>query len=145
MLFRSTRTISVSQNPSSETESTFVMDGSLQTHHNGVCAGQTSTLHIKGGFTHQRHDEIKNTFASFMDEVCHDVEIEPHLQSLQGESFDNRTTTTEDDARLDIKANGLWGSRFCKTFFDVKIFNPHARTCPRNTNEAYKHHENAKN
>ena len=79
-----------------------------------------------------------------MDEVCHDVAIEPHLQSLQVESFDNRTTTTEDDARLDIKANGLWGSRFCKTFFDVKIFNPHARKCPRNTKEAYKHHENAK-
>ena len=79
-----------------------------------------------------------------MNEVCNDVEIEPHLQSLQGESFDNKTTSTEDDARLDIKANGLWGSRFCRTFFDVKIFNPHAKSCPKNTKEAYKYHENVK-
>ena len=59
-----------------------------------------------------------------LNEVCYDVEIEPHLQSLQGESFDHRTTTTEEETRLDIKANGLWETRFSKTYFDVKIFSP---------------------
>ena len=57
--------------------------------------------------THIRHNEIRDTFANLMNEVCHDVEIEPKLQPLQGESFVNNSTTTEDEARLDIKANGL--------------------------------------
>ena len=60
------------------------------------------------------------------------------------ESFVHKTTTTEDEARLDIKANGLWDSRFCRTFFDVKIFNPLAKSCPKDINEAYKFHETQK-
>ena len=95
----------------------------------------------KGGYTHMRHNEIRDTFANLMKDVCFDVELEPKLQPLEGESFDNKTTTTEDEARLDIKANGLWDTRFNRTFFDVKIFNPHAKSCPRNIKEAYKLHE----
>ena len=79
-----------------------------------------------------------------MRDVCYDVKIEPKLQTLEGESFDQRTTCTEDEARLDIKASGLWDSRFCRTFFDVKIFNPHAASCPRNIKDAYKQHESQK-
>ena len=59
-----------------------------------------------------------------MKEFCYDVEIEPKLQPLEGETFVDETTTTEDEARIDIKANGLWDSRFRRTFFNVKIFNP---------------------
>ena len=92
----------------------------------------------KGGYTHMRHNEIRDTFAKIMRDVCYDVEIEPKLQALEGESFDHRTTCTEDEARLDIKASGIWDSRFCRTFFDVKIFNPHAASCPRNIKDAYK-------
>ena len=98
----------------------------------------------KGGYTQMRHNEIRDTFANVMKDVCYDVEIEPRLQPLEGESFDHKTTTTEDEARLDIKANGLWESRFCRTFFDVKVFNPLARSCPKNINEAYNYHENQK-
>ena len=57
-------------------------------------------------------------------EVCHDVEKEPKLLSFESESFQNKTKTTEDDARLDNKANGLMGDRFSRTFFEVKIFKP---------------------
>ena len=81
---------------------------------------------------------------TLLDEVCHDVEIEPKLQTLEGESFHNKTTTTEDDARLDIKPNGLWGARFSRTFFDVKIFNHHAKSCPKTISDAYKYHESVK-
>ena len=50
--------------------------------------GLTHALHCaKGGYTHLRHVEIRDTFASLMSEVCYDVEIEPKLQSLQAESF----------------------------------------------------------
>ena len=105
----------------------------------------THSLHCpKGGYTHLRHNEIRDTLATLLDEVCHDVEVEPKFQSLEGESFHNKTTTTEDDARFDIKANGLWGSRFSRTFFDVKIFNIHAKSCPKTISDAYKNHESVK-
>ena len=82
---------------------------------------------VRKAVTQIRHNDIRETFANLMNEVCHDVEIEPKLKPLQGESLVNNSTTT-DEARLDIKANGLWGSRFSRAFFDVKIFNPHAKT-----------------
>ena len=40
------------------------------------------------------------------------------LHSFEGESSYNKKTTTEDDSGLDIKANGIWGGRFSRTFFD---------------------------
>ena len=56
--------------------------------------------------------------------------MEPKLQPLQGESFFHETTTTENEARLDIEASCLLDFRFCTTFLqDVKIFNTLARTC----------------
>ena len=53
---------------------------------------------------------IIDTFAELMNEVCHDVEVEHH-QSLQGESFDHRTTTVKDEHRLD-KGIGTLGDAF---------------------------------
>ena len=99
----------------------------------------------KCGYTHIRHNEIRDTFANLMNEVCHDVEIEPKLQPLQGESCVNNSTTTEHEARLDTKANGLLGSRFSRAFFDVKIFNPHAKTSRKLQKDAYEYHETLKN
>ena len=43
-----------------------------------------------------------------MDVVCHDVEIEPFLQQLQGKTFDNKSTTGVEEARSKTKAIGLW-------------------------------------
>ena len=102
----------------------------------------------KGGFPHVRHNEIRDTFEKLLDEICFDVEIEPTLQPRQGETFSKKSTSYEDDARLDIKANGLWESHFNKTYNDVKIFNPFAKTSPKYTkyiDDAYNFHENAKN
>ena len=56
----------------------------------------------------------------------------------------SNSTTTDDDARLEIKANGLWGSRFNRTFFDVKIFKPYAKSCPKTIKDAYKYHASIK-
>ena len=54
----------------------------------------THAIHCaKGGYTHMRLNEIRDTFATLMSEVCFDVEIEPNFQSLQGESFVNNSTT----------------------------------------------------
>ena len=76
-----------------------------------------------------------------MDDICHDVQIEPKLQSLDGEILSSNSTTTDDDAQPDIKSNGLWGSRFNCTFFDVKIFNPQSRSRPKTIKDVYKYHE----
>ena len=115
---------------------------------NCVCGEPFTVAHAlhcpRGGYTHLRHNDIRDSFANMLGEICFDVEIEPNLLPLQGESFANKTTSTEDDARLDIKANGLWDSRFTKTFFDVKIFNPFAKSCPKNIEDAYSYHENIK-
>ena len=66
----------------------------------------------RGGYTHIRHKDIRESFADLLNEVCNDVEVERCLQCLQGETFANRTTTIDDDARLNIKANGFFDSRF---------------------------------
>ena len=91
-----------------------------------------------------RHDEIRDTFAASMKEVCFDVEIEPKLQPLEGESFVHKTTSTEDEARIDIKANGLWDPRFCRIFIDVEFFDPLVKSCLKEINDAYKFHETQK-
>ena len=96
-----------------------------------------------GGYTIVRHNEIRDTFANLMSEVCRDVAVEPLLQPPDGETFDRNSTAT-DDARLDIKANGLWGSVFERTSFDVIIFNPLAKSCPKTIRDSYKYHEELK-
>ena len=95
-------------------------------------------------YTHIRRNDIRNSFAKLLNEVRDDVELEPCLQSLQGETFASRTTTIDNDARLDIKANGFFDSRFSRTFFDVKVFNPYAKICWRSIRHSYKYHDSAK-
>ena len=37
-----------------------------------------------------------------------------------------RTANVENNARLDVAASGLCGSRFERTLLDVRVFNPYA-------------------
>ena len=97
----------------------------------------------KGGYTIVRHNEIRDKFANLLSEVCRDVAVEPLLQPLDGETFDRNSTAT-DDARLDMKANGLSGTVFEGTLFDVKIFIPLAKSCPRTIRDSHKYHEELK-
>ena len=46
----------------------------------------------KGGYTHIRHNDIRDSLANLMNEVCNDVELEPILQPLHGETFANKST-----------------------------------------------------
>ena len=78
-----------------------------------------------------------------MSDVCRYVAVEPLLQTLERETFDRNSTAT-DHARLDIKGNGLWGTVFERTFVDVKISNPLARSCPKTIRDSYKYHEELK-
>ena len=80
----------------------------------------------KGGFPSIRHNEIRDLTANLLIEVCNDVCIEPDLQPITGETLAGATSNAQDGARLDIAANGFWGGRFERTYFDVRIFNPYA-------------------
>ena len=40
----------------------------------------------------------------------------------------HRTANITKGARLDVAANGFWGGRYEKTFIDVRVFNPYAKS-----------------
>ena len=81
---------------------------------------------MKGGFIHQRHNSIRNLFSDMFSIVHNDVEIEPQLLPLTGETLPRGSNTTE-EARCDVSVRGFWqdGQR---AFFDVKVFNPFAQS-----------------
>ena len=60
------------------------------------------------GFIHMRHDDPTVFLASCMKEVHNNVEVEPKLQPLTGETSRHRTANTDPDARADIRVRGFW-------------------------------------
>ena len=52
--------------------------------------------------------------------MCHEVQVEPGLQPISGEQFQQASLHIEDGARLDISVSGFWGGRCEKTFFGCK-------------------------
>ena len=57
--------------------------------------------------------------------ILRDVETEPRLAPLTGESLHPRSANTRDDARSDIRARGFW-CRQQNAFFDIRVYYPHA-------------------
>ncbi len=57
-----------------------------------------------------------------------------------------RTDNRQDEARLDIRAQGFWGERQQDAFFDVRVFNPHTPVTAIYTSPTacYKKHEKEK-
>ena len=85
---------------------------------------------------------VRDLSAGLLSEVCNDVGIEPVLQPLQGEKFRHKSAIMDEDARLDFVARGFWQGR---SFFDIRIFNPHAPTNKKSSlSSIYKCHENMK-
>ena len=113
------------------------------------CGSHFTVEHVlscsKGGYPTIRHNEIRDFTANLLTEVCHNVAIEPHLQPLTGESFQGASSITQDGSRLDVAADGFWGSRFKRAFFDIRVFNPYAPSNMRvSLQSCYKTHENSK-
>ena len=76
-----------------------------------------------GGYVCMRHNAIRDTAAFFLQEAkCKDVRIEPALLPVQPTSF-SRKTNTQDEARLDVAAVGLYAP-FERTFFDIRVTHP---------------------
>ena len=62
----------------------------------------------KGGYSHARHDNLRNLEAALLSEMCKDVAVEPHLQPVTGKEFDLRSANTKDEALLGVKARGFY-------------------------------------
>ena len=91
-----------------------------------------------------RHNDIRDMTADWLSEICHDVEKEPPLLPLTGESIQPRSANTQNDARADIKARGFWGRRQC-AFFDVRVFHPNAQSYRNSSIQSlYRKHEQIK-
>ena len=56
-----------------------------------------------GGFIIQRHSELRDLEAGMLRMVCNDVEVEPVLQEVTGETL-NHGANKAHDARLEIHA-----------------------------------------
>ena len=90
---------------------------------------------MKGGYTVMRHNNVRDTEAALLREVCKDVTIEPPL--IPSKELGDRSS-------LDVGARGLW-SGLEKTLFDVRIFHPGAVSYQnRNLDSIYKAHEKEK-
>ena len=113
-----------------------------------ACGTSFSVQHAlscpKGGFPTLRHNELRDLTAELMTEVSHNVCIEPHLQPLTGEVLNGATAIVTDGARLDVAADGFWGGRHERAFFDIRVFNPFAQSNSQSIPSCYRKHENIK-
>ena len=53
---------------------------------------------------------------------------ETHLQPLSREHMNLLTANTDANAHSNIAADGVWGGRFERSYFDVRVFNPFAQS-----------------
>ena len=81
----------------------------------------------KGGLITLRQNRLRNSIASLLKEMGHDVRIEPALQKLTGEQ---RAANTSDEARLDFVARGFWVAGQI-AFFDIRVFYSNATQYPK--------------
>ena len=87
---------------------------------------------------------MRDLFASLLKDVCHDVEVDPHLQPLTGDVL-NSSASSSDDVRLDVSARSFW-QRGQRAFFDVRVFNPFAKNhLNQKLDTAFSSNENEKN
>ena len=97
-----------------------------------VCGYEFGVEHAlscpKGGFPSIRHNEVRDITTSLLLEVYHNVAAEPDLQPLSGGDMNLLSANTEVNAHLDIAADGVWGGRFERSYFDVRVFNPFAQS-----------------
>ncbi|PFX23815.1 hypothetical protein AWC38_SpisGene11617 [Stylophora pistillata] len=97
----------------------------------------------RGGFVIQRHNQLRDLEADLLRIVSSNVEVEPILQQMTGETL-NRGANTAPDARLDIHFRGFW-ERQRSAAFDVRICHPNAESYREKTPEQiYRQRESEK-
>ena len=99
--------------------------------YNCICGNAFSVEHAlscnRGAFPIRCHNEIRDLTAELLSHVCCNICLEPGLQKLNDEHFQLRSANIDDNARLDISANGF-RERSERAFFDVWVFNSFAPT-----------------
>ena len=94
-----------------------------------VCGTSFSVDHAMvcryGGLNFIRHNELRDLTAGLLQEVCHDVQVEPSLLPVDGETITPASAIRSDEARADVRVTGFWG-RCQGAFFDVRVFHPNA-------------------
>ena len=78
----------------------------------------------RGGFVIMRHNNVRDFETNLLAQVCTDVEKEPFLQPLSGESI---VGAADDVAKPDVIARGFWRPAQ-NAFFDVRLTNLNARS-----------------
>ena len=75
------------------------------------CGEKFDTEHVmsckKGDFVTLRHDRLRDITGAFLEEVCHDVAIEPILQPVRDNHLAPSIANTNDGARLDVSARSF--------------------------------------
>ena len=61
----------------------------------------------RGGYIIITHNSVRDFLANQLSKICKDVDVEPTLQQLEGETFTRRGTLTGEHARPDIRARGF--------------------------------------
>ena len=79
----------------------------------------------KGGFVTIRHNDLRDLTANILHQVCNDVETEPCLLPVTNENLHYRSSIRGDEARLDIRARGIW-QKGQQAFMNVRVFDPNA-------------------
>ena len=98
----------------------------------------------KGGFIAQRHDTIRDLLTSHINKVYRNVETEPLLQPLDNEVFILQSTVMSQEARLDMKAGGVW-TPGVTAFVDVCVTHVNSRSNQgKHTATIFKEQENEK-
>ena len=77
----------------------------------------------KGGFITIRPNNLRDLTTNLLTEVCKDVDIEPQLLPVTGETFNNQTSNTSNETKVVIKSREFW-VRDRQAFFVVRLFNP---------------------
>ena len=78
----------------------------------------------RGGFVIQWHNELRDLEAELLEMVCSDVQIQPSIQPVTGETL-NRGANKENGARLDVHCEGVMGKTEIR-LFDVRVCHPNA-------------------
>ena len=101
----------------------------------------------KGGYVILRHNNIRDTTAKVLEEVCYDVQIEPRLIPINGESeevYDTARGNIAENARLDVAARGVW-SQYDRSFVDIRVTHPNCLSnSGKSLQEIYEKHEKEK-
>ena len=80
-------------------------------------------VNMVGDLTFIRHSELRDLTAEWLQEVCHDVTVEPPLLPLNGELITPSSANCSNTARADIHARGFWGRRQ-GALFNIRVFHP---------------------